>query len=212
MSSCPIEAFDPRGPCGARVLKRSDLERIVESSRQAAEARERAQLQARHHAEDLQREREEARRQGFEAGLAQGREHAAVQALAKQHASRRRWADSQPQLVDVVMNCLRALVASLPDEARFSALAGQLLGQVAREQRARIVIAPQDLEAVRQWMQQRARVAEFDPHIEIVPDPLLAPGDCIVESDAGAIDGRLSTRLATIEAALREAQAAEGDL
>jgi flagellar assembly protein FliH len=41
--------------------------------------------------------------------------------------------------------------------------------------------------------------------VEIVADPTLAPGDCLVETDFGQVDGRLATRLSEAKRAVRAA-------
>jgi hypothetical protein len=38
--------------------------------------------------------------------------------------------------------------------------------------------------------------------VELVADDALGPGDCVVESDLARVDGRIETRLATLQAAL----------
>lgn len=72
--------------------------------------------------------------------------------------------------------------------------------------RVTIHVAPVDLEAV--------RAAAGEGHgadlglnlgiakIEILPDTNLTPGDCIVDSDAATVDGRLGTRLEEIRRVL----------
>lgn len=44
--------------------------------------------------------------------------------------------------------------------------------------------------------------------IELLPDSTLTAGDCVVESDLGRVDGRLSTRLAELHRALTAEEAA----
>jgi len=56
---------------------------------------------------------------------------------------------------------------------------------------------------------QDASVGSFSlAKVTVVADPNLAPGDCIVETNLGTVDGRLSTRLAemreTIEATIEQ--------
>jgi flagellar assembly protein FliH len=41
--------------------------------------------------------------------------------------------------------------------------------------------------------------------VEVVPDPGLQPGDCLVETDYGQIDGRVETRLAELQRAVEGA-------
>jgi flagellar assembly protein FliH len=41
--------------------------------------------------------------------------------------------------------------------------------------------------------------------VEVVPDPSLSPGDCVVETDFGQVDGRLATRLSEARRAVKAA-------
>ena len=45
----------------------------------------------------------------------------------------------------------------------------------------------------------------LETRVEIVPDPTLVPGDCLVDTDFGQVDGRLSTRLGEARRAVRSA-------
>jgi flagellar assembly protein FliH len=47
-------------------------------------------------------------------------------------------------------------------------------------------------------------------NVDLVPDPSLSPGDCVVEADLGTVDGRLTTRLAELARALEPS--AEGEV
>ena len=46
-------------------------------------------------------------------------------------------------------------------------------------------------------------VARLDLAVELLPDPSLEPGDCVVESDLGQVDARLQTKLDRLLDALR---------
>jgi type III secretion protein L len=107
-----------------------------------------------------------------------------------------------PTLVEVVMSTLRHLVAELPSETRFELLAQQVLRSVVRARHMRLVVAQVDAIAARsileRWQHEHPDVLVVD----VVIDDALTAGDCVLETDDGAIDGRLSQRLVTIESAL----------
>jgi flagellar assembly protein FliH len=65
-------------------------------------------------------------------------------------------------------------------------------------------VCPADLGLLKSEDESRfvqMRVAQ----VELVADPTLSPGDCVIESPVGAVDGRLSVRLAELRRAVAEA-------
>lgn len=76
------------------------------------------------------------------------------------------------------------------DPGRVRALVDDALARVARRRRARVRVHPDDVEHL------EGVVAE------VVGDASLSPGDCVVESDLGDVDGRIETRLAQLRHAL----------
>ncbi|MEO5769963.1 MAG: FliH/SctL family protein [Polyangia bacterium] len=115
----------------------------------------------------------------------------------------------------IEIGCLvarRILEAELKtDVEAHRALVRSAVRRLAEEHRVTIHLAPGDLELV--------RAASGGPHggggagtdmgfnlgiakVEIFPDTNLTPGDCLVESDAATVDGRLGTRLEEIRRVL----------
>ncbi|MBX3273580.1 MAG: hypothetical protein KF729_25170 [Sandaracinaceae bacterium] len=76
------------------------------------------------------------------------------------------------------------------DPSLVRARVDEILGRLARARRTRVRVHPDDLALLDGIASER------------VPDPSLARGDCVVESDLGDVDGRVQTQLARLLAAL----------
>jgi len=147
--------------------------------------------------------RAEARAAGLATGLAEGRARAAALVL---ETERRR---------DEALRQADALVLELA-----VALARRLAGEAIRAEPAALVGAVE--EALRAARGRRRAVVRLDPAgavalraeggrmaaaaapaaVELVPDPALQPGDVVVESECGLVDGRLEVRLAALRRAV----------
>lgn len=196
------------GLSSARVLKRADCERLVSAEAVLASARQQAaQQQTQVDALHL-----EAQRAGYMAGVEMGKQ-AWAQEITQRHFSRQsQLAGMNDVLVGVVMSSLRHLVGELPAEMRFDALARQVLGAASRARNLRLVVSAANADAARAVLEHWQRSHPEVLAIDVIVEPTLSDGDCVVETEDGAIDGRLSERLAAIEAALaqRLAQVATG--
>jgi type III secretion protein L len=186
------------GGATSRVVKRADCERMVDAADVLAAARESAaQQQA-----QAEAARQEAMRAGYAAGVEMGKEAWAQQLAERHSAGQAQLRGLQETLVDVVMNSLRHLVSQLPTESRFELLAQQVLGSVVRARQMRLVVAGADASAARAVLERWQREHPDVLSIDVVVDGALTAGDCVLETDEGAIDGRLSRRLDTLEAFL----------
>lgn len=129
------------------------------------------------------------------------------------------YAAETAERLDAAVDRLRFEAARLADQARADAL--EIGFQVARRiLEQELTSSPEALfslvrSAVRRLGDARRLVIKLHPsdaerintpdgrqrlglslmQIEVAPDPALAPGDCIVESEQAAVDGRLGTRL-----------------
>jgi flagellar assembly protein FliH len=76
-----------------------------------------------------------------------------------------------------------------------------------------IKLSPADAEAVNAVLAARgpsAVTAVATAQIEVVAEPSLGRGDCLVEGEVGSVDGRIATRLEELRRALAEEHLEEG--
>ncbi|MEK6606206.1 MAG: FliH/SctL family protein, partial [Myxococcota bacterium] len=132
--------------------------------------------------------REEARAEGLQQGLARATE-TMVRAEA---AARRVDGDFRRLAVGVAEKILGRELALRPDAV--ADICAGALDQVRGRQRVIVRVHPDDLPRVR----RDHAIVTFRADAEI------ARGGCVVETEAGVVDARLSSQLAAIERALTE--------
>jgi type III secretion system HrpE/YscL family protein len=184
----------------SKVVKRAAYEQVLVAQDLLASAKEAAAQQQR----QLDVLRQEATRAGYAAGIEMGKQAWAQQLVEQQAKQQMQLKGMQQALVDVVMSSLRHLLGELPEQEKFQLLARQVLQSVVRARQVRLVVAATDAPAARvvpaQWQQRYPNVLAVD----VVVDSALTAGDCLLETDEGAVDGRLNQRLSHIETALQQ--------
>lgn len=185
---------------GGAVVRRRQLEELDRARRDlaAAEASARELLvEARHEAE-------QQRALGYEAGLAQAREETAMAAVALRAEATRVRAEAGDRLirlaVELAQQVLHQELRTAPDAVE--SIARSALAEVSWCQQITLRLNPDD---ARNLAEAKPRLAEaLDPGTELrlETDPTLAPGACVVETEAGNVDASVEVQLAALERAL----------
>jgi type III secretion protein L len=182
-----------------KVVKRVDYEQVLASEDVLASANDAAAKQQVH----LENLRQEATRAGYAAGMEMGKQAWAQELVERQATQQNELWGMERVLVEVVMSSLRHLIGELLERDRFPLLAQQVVQSVVRARQLRLVVAAEDAPSARmvldRWQRQNPDVLAVD----VVVDSALSPGDCLLETDEGAVDGRLNQRMVAIETALR---------
>jgi flagellar assembly protein FliH len=85
------------------------------------------------------------------------------------------------------------------------ALVKSALRRAGDSRRVVLRLAPDDAARVQTESGRAALDGVTAARVEVFPDPALLPGDCLVETDYGQIDGRLETRIAELRRAVESA-------
>jgi flagellar assembly protein FliH len=88
-----------------------------------------------------------------------------------------------------------------------AALTRSAVRRLGESRRIELRLAPLDAEAIKELLAARgpsALTTVAAAHIEVVADPSLERGDCLVEGELGTVDGRLDTRLDELRRALAD--------
>lgn len=189
---------------------------VEKAQAEAREVLEQAKAQA-----DAEKERlkqsaaEEGRREGREQGLNEGRENGRAEGKAEYEAAIARWqevlaktvserkralSESKALLVDLVgealASCLRDRAASDPQMVlKFVEAAMQ---KAHDRMLLRVHLNPEDLAEVEK-RKQELQVAVGSSRLELVPDGRVEKGGCLLETEAGSIDARLSTVVSQVK-------------
>ncbi|MDR1908638.1 MAG: flagellar assembly protein FliH [Spirochaetaceae bacterium] len=194
-----------------------------EAERIIAEAEEKAaSLEADAQAEFDERRRDaekEGRDAGHEEGFAEGRAEAErlvkrTQVILERAQSKRAeiLAETEQQLVDLVLLIARKVVKSISDSQREVVI--QNVVQALRKVRSRgniiIRVNMADLKLTTEHTAEFIRMMEGVSGIQVSEDSSVDPGGCIIETDFGEIDARISSQLAELEARILELSPLKG--
>ena len=147
---------------------------------------------------------EQARREGYEAGLADlEQERAAFEAsfterertLMEEYEKKTR--ELEPMATEIVVGLLQSLTGVLMETKKgiVTYLITKALEEAERSSSFLIKVSKEDIEEVRGAAEALRSLFERDVTLEIVPDVLLKRGECMIETDAGIIDCSLGTQL-----------------
>jgi flagellar assembly protein FliH len=155
---------------------------------------------------DAERELAQRRAAADRDGHAEGVARAAVTLLEAQ-ARRDRWlAAAEPEVVELGLEVARRLLGRelALDAAAVRGCAVEALAAARGRHRACLRLHPAAAEALRGEGGALGAVAGL-ASLELVADPGLSPGDALVETEVGGVDGRLEVRLEAFRRALAEA-------
>ena len=163
--------------------------------------------------EDLDAAAKEAYQSGFEEATSRLEQQLLAQRHDMAHLEEKtfRSLESQHQslieqlraaIPDFVMETVRRVLAGLEiDRETVVRLVDETLREVPPGRQAlEVVLSPRDLELIRDIEND---FREKYPAIEFRTDSEMRPGDCIARTRFGVIDGRIATKLKTVEGFLR---------
>jgi type III secretion protein L len=179
----------------ARVVESLEQARVdIDTARREAEA---IVEEARSQAEQV---REQARHDGHAEGLEEVVEHIA--------RARREYTETMEAAEDDMLELAARLARRIVGEAievepqRVQKMVAQVLRHARGKREIVVHVAAEDLAAL------EGHAAEFSRQVDGVPvhfdaDPSLERGSCVIQTESGRIDGRITTQLQTLLRALR---------
>jgi flagellar biosynthesis/type III secretory pathway protein FliH len=165
----------------------------------------------------LVREGEELRAEARRLGYADGRDAAAAELTRTLAAAAREAAAVRVQAEPAAMRLGGRLAAKMAEKivghavevepAALTAIAAQALAASrARAGLIKLRVSPDDRAALERDDARRALLASFDDcagvELEIVADPAVSRGGCVVETATVRLDARLETQIAALERAV----------
>jgi flagellar biosynthesis/type III secretory pathway protein FliH len=149
-------------------------------------------------------DREAIRAKAEEAGRRQARAEAGAILAGAARARDRLLAASEREVVAVAIDVARKVIARelSTDPAAVGGMAASALGAARVRRQVTLRVHPDDAAATRAWGGSGPAGV---PGVGIEEDGRLAPGDVVVETEAGRIDARVETQLEALREALVEA-------
>jgi flagellar assembly protein FliH len=144
--------------------------------------------------------------EGFAAGRGEGLADAAA-TLVRAATVRERWlAEARGEALDLALEVARRLLGRelAADPAAVRGAAAEALAAARGRRRLVLRLHPAGAAALAGEGTGLAALAGV-PSVAIESDPSLQPGDVVVETEAGGVDGRVAARLSAFRAALEAA-------
>lgn len=185
---------------GQRIIKAGDVALLLEAQDILDQARERAaniileaeKVYALRHAE------------GYQDGKAEGKLELAEKMMETVLSSVDFIEGIESNLVNIVGQAIRKIIGDLDDNDCIVRVVRTALGSVRNQQHVTIRVAPADAEAVSQDL---AAMLQSSPDrtsfLDVLPDPRLEKGACLLESELGVLDASLEIQLKAMEKALQ---------
>lgn len=181
------------------VIKRVIVEARAEAQRIVAEATREAERLHQAALAEAERIRETARREAQEEALAELYESLVVARERRETAI----AQAEHDLLRLAVRIAEKIIGRelKTDPATVADIVANALRHARQQEMLTVRVNPGDAALVQQ---ERARI---DPmgrarFLDIVSDPRVAPGGCVIETESGTIDARLETQLRALERAL----------
>lgn len=194
---------------GTRILRAADYASMLEAqallddARRAAQAlRDEAQKEAEAIHARAEAAYEERHKQGYEDGVMEGQMQQAEKMLETGMQAVEYLEGLERQLVEIVTTAVRKIVGELDDKERIVRVVRTALEQVRGRQRVVVRVCPEEEPHVREALASMLASPSVAAGMELVPDPRMKPGDCMLESEMGVMEASLDVQLKAIENAL----------
>jgi type III secretion protein L len=196
-----LRADRPGVAPGAPRLRAADHARLV----QAAQMLESAERQA----ADIVGRAEAVRDQARAQGLSEGRQVARQELLAAvmdMQAMLQKWVtQTEPQLVAMVLRCVREVVKATDPEVLVRGSITRALAEMNAAAEIKIKVHESQLVALRTQLEALVQEHDLRGLVRLESSTALKPGDCIVESPLGTVDLRVDSQLKFVDQTLNPA-------
>jgi type III secretion protein L len=185
---------------GQLILKAEEAATFLEAEKLLSIVREQEEA-IRVSADEIYRKRHE---EGYQDGITAGKMEYSAKILDTVMSSVEYLEGLETSIVRIVGEVTRKLIGEMDHEEVIVRLVRQALQAVRSERKVLIRVATRDEAAVRRGLaalllQRDGGAAGF---LDILPDPELPPGSCVLESEMGVIEASLETQLKNLEKTL----------
>ena len=144
----------------------------------------------------------EARKRGYQEGLAQANRDFAARMTDNVMRLEATYIGLEARLVNTIMNTLKSILGTLDDSLLLEKLIRQLIQTTGQEKKLSLRVSAEQFGAANNILKEI--ISEY-PHVEfidVIKDPNMRVGGCVIETEYGAVDGSLDQQLNTIRQSL----------
>ena len=183
---------------GVRVLTSAESGQLLAADELLAAAAQRAEEMR----EASVAAYEEQKLKGYEDGQEACREEYAGKVLEVALQSVDYIEGLEQTIVKVVTEAVERVIGEMDDDERIVRIVRNALSAVRNQKRVVVRVAPADEKAVREALAAMLAPGQSGANfLDVIMDPRLSPGSCILESELGVLDASLETQLNALKRA-----------
>lgn len=184
----------------ARLLKAGDYQAFVEARQMLADA----QRQTQELLGEASQEYERQKQRGYEDGMNEAKMEMADRMIEMAERTVDYFAQVEGKVAGLVMTALRKLLGEFEDTELTLRVVRQALQVVCNQPQVTIRINPSQEPILRKRVGELLTGYTGIGAIEIVADPRLHTGGCILETEMGVVDASMEVQLQALERALKK--------
>lgn len=158
---------------------------------------------AQHEAEDIvakaRQTYEDEKRRGYQEGLAEIKGEQADHILKVVSRTINYLSDIEDTLANILIGGVKKIIGECDQKALAISLVKNALQHVRNEKHVTIRIAPGEYEAVQGQLNDILAEYKGVGFIDLVADPRLSAGDCIMESEIGVVDASVDVQMKALQ-------------
>lgn len=181
-----------------KIIKAETYSRLLDATALQAEVNDYAERKR----ANIDEEIAQARLLGYQDGLAQANRDFAARMTDNVMRLEATYIGLEARLVNTIMNTLKSILGTLDENLLLEKLVRQLIQTTGQEKKLSLRVSAGQFEQTNQILKEI--LSEY-PHIEfidVMKDPNMRPGGCVIETEYGAVDGSLEQQLNTIRQSL----------
>lgn len=193
-----------------RVLKAEDYQSLsraqdclAQAQQQAQELLRNAEQQAQGLLDAAQQEYAKQQQQGYADGMQAGKMDMAEQLITTAERTVAYFAQVEEQVANLIITALRKILGEFDDVERTLCVARNALQIVRNQPRITLRVPPPQEAALRQRINELLVGFSQIGLVEVVADPRLRSGDCILETEIGVVDASIEVQLQAMERAFK---------
>lgn len=187
-----------------RVMKAKDYATYLEAEQIINTARE----QARQIAEQAKEAYEQEKERGYEDGLDESKVEQAEQMLKVVSRTINYLSDVEQTMADILLSGVKKIIGEFDQEQLAVSLVRNALQHVRNEKQVSIRIPPSQYNMVKARLNDILADYKGVGFIDLVADPRLSTGDCIMESEIGVVDASVDVQLRALQKRFSQLKAA----
>lgn len=185
-------------PPGKKVVRAEEYASLIEADRILSEAKAKASKIV----SDALALYDAKKEQGYADGIEEGRQEHAEKIMETAMASIDYLDTMEKEMAGLVLKAMEKIIGEMDDDELIFKVVRSGISVARNERKVLLKVSSHDLKAVEARVDELLSVHAGIGLLDVVADPRMKQGDCIIESELGIVDASLDTQINAIKKAI----------